>query len=150
MLALPWAAVLVFAILAGVARLIGLPATEIALTLFLQAAGLMLFFQASLLLAVGIVFAWRFVTERQRIAAFLCHVAEQLGLRASRWARHWRLIFRGLCVPVRLPSDPSIRLVCRDRVAIIGSGFVAGESPQLEYTVPSSRELSPYTRVRSK
>ena len=132
MLALPWAVVLLLAVLAGVAHFIGLPATEIALDIFFQAAGLLLFFQASLLLTIGIVFAWRLVTERRRIAALLCYVADRLELRASKWALRWSRIFREVCFLIRLPTPPGLRLIWWERVAIIGSRFVGGESPQLE------------------
>ena len=119
-------------VLAGVTHFVGLPATEIALNIFLQAAGLVLFFQASLLFTVGLIVAWRFVIERQGIAEELRNVVYRLDLRATKWARRWSKILEGAWFPVRLPAPPDLRLVWQDRVAIIGSGFVAGESPQLE------------------
>lgn len=132
MLALPWAMVLVLAVLAGVARFVGLPATEIALNIFLQAAGLLLFFQASLLLTVGFIAVWHFAIERHRVNAFICHVTGRFSVRASRLARRWYLTLWGVWFPIRLPTSHNPRLVWRDRVAIIGSRFVAGQSPQLE------------------
>lgn len=133
MVALPHAILPVLAVLVWVgAYFFGQPAMEIAQNFYLQAAGLVLFYQASLLLAVGVIFAWRFVTERHRIAAYLRQATDRLDLTVSRWAWRWSRILRGVWFPVRFQTPPVLRLVWRDRVAIIGSRFVAGDTPKLE------------------
>ena len=133
-LALLWVMAIVLAVAVGAvaAHFAGVPGTEYALNFILDVAGPLLFYQSALLLAAGIIAAWHYVTERHRVNAFICHVAGRFIERASRLARRWYPILWGLCFPVRLPTSRNLRLVWRDRVAIIGSGFVAGDSPQLE------------------
>ena len=132
-LALLWVMATALAAVVGVvANFASVPGTEYALNFILEVAGPLLFYQAALLLAVGVIVAWRFVIERHRVNAFICHIAGRFSERASRLARRWYPILWGLCFPVRLSPPLGLRLVWRDRVAIIGSGFVAGDSPQLE------------------
>lgn len=132
MLAPPWAIALVLAVAVVAAYFAGVPGTEYALNFILDVAGPLLFYQSALLLAAGIIAAWHYVTERHRVNALICHVAGRFSERALRLARRWYLTLWGAWFPVRLPTSHNIRLVWRERVAIIGSGFVPGESPQLE------------------